>query len=111
MSTTAAILALCKGSYQRALVLGNETWSGSSLTGRARNYGGHYARSRRNLLARIESSGLGYLTIGERGKIILMLGRPPGYCVPRPVAVGTAWVPDGKTILDEMIEALDESRN
>jgi len=102
-----SLLALAKGSYQRDLILGHETWSGSSLVGRARDYGAHYARSRKNLLKRIEDANLGFLTLGERGKITLMLGRPPGYCVPVQVAVGTAWVPKNKTVLDELLEALD----
>lgn len=48
------VLALAsRGRYQFALVEGRARWSGSDLRGRAREYAGRYARSRRALLARI----------------------------------------------------------
>jgi len=37
------LVALAKGSYQRDLILGHETWSGSSLKGKASEYGSRYA--------------------------------------------------------------------
>lgn len=45
-------LKQCKGRYQRGIVQGIENLSGSTLKGKAKGYGAHYARSRRNLLAR-----------------------------------------------------------
>lgn len=42
-----------RGYYQRNLVLGGESWSGSSLRGTARSYGYHYGVSRDNLFARL----------------------------------------------------------
>jgi len=41
-----------RGCYQRNVALGIDNWSGSSLKGNARKYGGHYERSRENLLRR-----------------------------------------------------------
>jgi hypothetical protein len=100
-------LALCRGSYQRNLVMGQESWSGSSLQGKARNWGTSYFRSRKALLRRIEEAGIGYLTIEDRGKIVLEFGRPPGYYVETRIACGTAWVPGRKTVLDEIVEAVN----
>lgn len=100
------LLSLAKGCYQRQLILGNETWSGSSLKGAARSkWGVNYWKSRKGLLKRIEAARLGYLTLGKRGKIELVIGRPPGYYVPRRCSCGVAWVPGPKTILDDIVEA------
>lgn len=98
-------LALARGSYQRALILGNETWSGSSLKGRARSWASKYQRSRSALLQRLTDAGVAYLIIRENGKIELELGRPPGHCVKSRVNCGTAWIPN-PTVLDEIVEAL-----
>lgn len=72
-------LGLCRGSYQRALVEGRENLSGSTLRGRAASYGGRYAVSRRNLLARLEAHGV---SVGEeRGAHnarLLVIGRVIG---------------------------------
>jgi hypothetical protein len=46
-------LVACAGSYQRALVRGEEALSGSTLRGKANKYGSAYARSRANLLRRL----------------------------------------------------------
>jgi len=51
-------LALCKGEYQRNLVLGYESLSGSTLRGRASNWNSKYASSRDNLLQRLRESGV-----------------------------------------------------
>lgn len=47
-----------RGSYQYGLLAGYEAWSGATLTGKAKQYGGKYAQSRGALLARIEAAGL-----------------------------------------------------
>lgn len=49
---------LVKGIYQRALVSGCARWSGSDLQGKARQYGGRYAESRRALASRMREAGL-----------------------------------------------------
>lgn len=51
---TDAVYGACRGAYQRSLLDGGETWSGSSLVGKAAKYGGRYAESRVALLARIQ---------------------------------------------------------
>ena len=53
---TDAVWGCVKGSYQRDLLLGRETWSGSTLTGKAATYGGRYRDSRRDLVARIRAT-------------------------------------------------------
>lgn len=106
MPTIEDALALAHGCYQRNLIRGSETWSGSSLKGKAAKYGAHYARSRRALLERLVDNDIAFLTIGERGKITLVLGEPPGTWTQQRVAVGTAWVPPGPSMLDEFIEAV-----
>lgn len=42
--------------YQHDLLNGEESWSGSTLRGRARSYAGHYAASRQGLLDRIRTA-------------------------------------------------------
>lgn len=58
-------LRLARGSYQRAIVNGQQTLGGSTLRGKMKNYAGRYQASARNVLARIESSGIPHRV--ERG--------------------------------------------
>lgn len=58
-TVTTAMLAAARGTYQRALLTGQETWSGSSLRGKAGRYSGRYARSRWSLVERIKASLVG----------------------------------------------------
>lgn len=51
-----AIYSAARGSYQMNLLHGFESWSGSTLTGKARKYGSHYAHSRRAMVARINEA-------------------------------------------------------
>lgn len=68
-------LALCRGEYQRGLILGRHALSGADLEGKARSYGGRYLRSRQALLARLDAAGVPHNeVIGKRGKRILVLG-------------------------------------
>lgn len=61
-------LTLCRGSYQRALVNGQETLGGSTLRGRAKNYAGRYQMSARRLLARLDNAGIPHrVVLGPRG--------------------------------------------
>jgi hypothetical protein len=57
-----AAIKLTKGCYQRALLRGEARLSGGDLRGKARKFGGAYARSRDNLLARLKEAGI---KIGE----------------------------------------------
>jgi hypothetical protein len=68
-------LSVARGCYQRNLLRGVESLSGSTLRGVAASYGYHYARSRKNLLARVRAVGVDVSEErGERGKRILVLG-------------------------------------
>jgi hypothetical protein len=49
----ACVLACARGCYQRDLLEGRETWSGSSLRGKATKWRLHYKWSRDNLIARV----------------------------------------------------------
>ena len=68
-----AALALARGSYQRDLLLGSEAWSGSTLQGKAKNWGRSYNASRWELLKRLTEAGIPhrYETI-ERRKILVV---------------------------------------
>ena len=67
-------LQLAKGAYQRAILLGTARLSGADLRGRARMYAGRYAKSRRNLLKRLERAGLPYhIEQRAHGRLVLVL--------------------------------------
>lgn len=51
-------LACAKGSYQRAIIEGRHNLSGSTLRGKAKSYGHHYAQSRAHLLTRLTAAGI-----------------------------------------------------
>jgi len=53
-----AALALARGSYQRDLLLGSEAWSGSTLKGKAKQWGASYNSSRNELLKRLTAAGI-----------------------------------------------------
>ena len=50
------LLAVARGCYQRALIRGEEAWSGATLRGVAKRYSGRYTRSGKNLLHRIQEA-------------------------------------------------------
>lgn len=61
-------MALARGSYQRNLVTGYETLGGSTLHGKARQYGGHYRKSADNLIERLRRHGVKFsIRLGPRG--------------------------------------------
>jgi len=57
---------LARGTYQRSLLEGDSRWSGADLKGTAKKYASHYAKSRRNLIARLEAHG--FVVEMKRGK-------------------------------------------
>lgn len=70
-----AAKACARGSYQAALLSDCEAWSGSTLKGRAKHWGGQYARSRRALVARLRSAGLACeWRRGPHGRRMLAIG-------------------------------------
>lgn len=63
-----------KGSYQRNILRGQESLSGSTLRGKAVLWKGRYQRSCANLLARVASAGVEVSERREaRGKRVLVL--------------------------------------
>lgn len=68
-------LCLARGSYQTDLLHGCEALSGSTLRGKARRYGGKYARSRDSLLSRMTAAGIAWKEErGAHGKRVLVIG-------------------------------------
>lgn len=51
--TRRAALELARGCYQRSLLLGRASWSGSGIRGRASKWSSHYASSRYALIGRL----------------------------------------------------------
>lgn len=47
------VSSAARGDYQKELLTGEQSWSGSTLKGKAREYSGRYAESRRALVDRI----------------------------------------------------------
>lgn len=67
--------ALCRGVYQRGIVSGTENLSGSSLRGKAKQYGGKYQTSRCNLLTRLRAAGIPISECkGPNNRRILVIG-------------------------------------
>mgnify|MGYP001595241445 CR=1 FL=1 len=71
-----AALSLCKGSYQRDIINGNEALSGSTLRGKASRYSDRYKQSSANLLARCRKAGIDIcVQVREPGhKHVLVIG-------------------------------------
>lgn len=69
-------LPLAKGSYQRAILNGEEAMSGSTLKGSAKmKWGAAYARSRWNLLKRLTKNGIpNGIEVQRGGKRVLVIG-------------------------------------
>jgi len=58
-----------RGTYQRDLLDGYQTWSGADLRGRAASYSVHYRNSRDNLLRRCKAAGLTVTSVtGPHGR-------------------------------------------
>lgn len=68
-------LALCRGVYQREILLGRQALSGSTLRGKARNYKYRYQQSAQSILARCRAAGLPVReTAGRNGKRLVLIG-------------------------------------
>jgi hypothetical protein len=103
-------MALTRGSYQEDLITGVQSWSGASLKGKAKSWGKHYCKSRTALLDRLEMNRIAYLTKVKHGRIKLVFGSPPTFYIEVAINCGQAWIPGYKTVLDEIIEAVDNSK-
>lgn len=67
---------LAKGDYQRSLLYGREAVSGSTLKGKARQFGGKYALSRQTLLARLTEAGIPWsIEVRAHNKRVLVIGK------------------------------------
>ena len=68
-------LDLCRGSYQRDVLLGRESLSGSTLKGKAKSYGGKYKASAASILRKCQQAGLNVREeSGLRGKRLVVIG-------------------------------------
>jgi hypothetical protein len=68
-------LRLARGSYQRDLLEGLEALSGSTLRGKAKEWGAAYARSRQGLLDRLRRAGVPVSEEhGKSGRRLLVIG-------------------------------------
>lgn len=106
-----AALKLARGSYQRALIYGTESWSGSTLRGKAREYGARYAKSRRALIERLMDNDLAFLVKEANGKIELHFGEPKHWYRKTQCAAGLAWIiPSSDTLppLTQLAMVMDE---
>jgi len=71
----AEVAAAAGGAYQRALLAGEQSWSGADLQGKAQGYAGRYAAGRRALAARINAALAPH---GLRAEVAPVLrGTPP----------------------------------
>lgn len=68
-------LRLCRGSYQRDILLGRESLSGSTLKGKAKSYGGRYKASAASILRKCQLAGLPVSEeAGKHGKRLVVIG-------------------------------------
>lgn len=72
-----AALALCRGCYQRDILLGRQAFSGATLRGRAKTYSGRYRTSALSIIARCQAAGLPvWEETGSHGKRLVVVGYP-----------------------------------
>lgn len=72
----AAALSLCKGRYQRALIRGEQAWSGADLRGNAAHYADRYAISRNNLLYRVYCKDIPFAKYTtDHNRIVVSFGK------------------------------------
>ncbi len=68
-------LELCRGDYQRAIVLGTEAISTSTLRGKAQCYSGRYKESSQALLTRLRAAGIpASVRVEARGRRVVTIG-------------------------------------
>lgn len=71
----AAALPLARGCYQRAILRGSESLSGSTLRGRAASYSGRYRASAQALIGRVAAAGIPVREERQgHGRRVLVLG-------------------------------------
>ena len=68
-------MACARGCYQRNLLRGIESLSGSTLRGKALSYKARYMQSKASLLSRLTACGVAWTEIrADHGKRVLVLG-------------------------------------
>lgn len=68
-------LKLARGSYQRNILRGVESLSGSTLRGKAKRFGDRYQISAQNLIRRCRAAGIAIAEArGPRGRRMLVIG-------------------------------------
>jgi hypothetical protein len=60
---------MLRGAYARAVVAGQQRWSGADLRGKAKNYGSTYARQRHKAEKALEAAG-GEVVVVEHGRLV-----------------------------------------
>jgi hypothetical protein len=71
-------LHLTRGRYQREVILGTHNISGSTLSGKARDYAARYKRSREALLERLTQAQIPWsIEVQAHGRKILVFGEKP----------------------------------
>ena len=72
-----AALRAARGEYQKDIIRGFESWSGSTLKGKRRKYASRYAQGRKAMEARMRAGGVSFFfeTIDRRK--VLCIGAKP----------------------------------
>jgi hypothetical protein len=73
-TTLDSALKLARGSYQRAILRGEQCLSGADLRGNAKSYIGKYRKSSQNLIARCQAAGLNvFESVGRNNRRELII--------------------------------------
>lgn len=102
-------LKLCRGHYQRAIILGDARLSGGDLQGKAKKYGGRYAASRDNLLSRLRVNGVQFAEALEypHRKRVLVFGEPRVFLANN----GRKLLSINPYIFNKLVKATETGRN
>jgi len=102
-------LKLCRGHYQRAIILGDARISGGDLRGKARKYGGRYAASRDNLFSRLRVNGIQFAEAVEypARKRVLVFGEPRMFLANNGIKLRSI----NEHLFKQLIKATETGRN
>lgn len=67
----ACALLRTRQNYARDVIMGYQAWSGADLKGKARRYGGGYARQRDTARSAVNAAGGLVLPVGNAGRLCL----------------------------------------
>lgn len=108
MTDEEAALKKARGVYQRALIMGEQNWSGSDLGAEARSYAKHYTKSRKALLERLMAAELAYLVKCAKGRLELRFGVPPPWYRRTQCASGICFTEGEPSLLEQIAFAAKE---